>query len=123
MQQPRDYYRILGLTPDASQDEIKRAYRLMAMQHHPDRNRDDPSSGERLKEINEAYGVLGDLAKRRAYDRIRILHTQGHPFTSSRFVDVDLESMLRRVAGWDLDARGRRFCGKRGFGRGRCRRR
>ena len=64
----RDYYDILGVSRNASQDEIKKAYRRLAMQYHPDRNK-DPEATERFKEINEAYEVLSDPEKRMAYDR------------------------------------------------------
>ncbi|MGV8177044.1 MAG: J domain-containing protein [Candidatus Bilamarchaeaceae archaeon] len=60
-----DYYSILGVDRGATQDEIKRAYRTLALQHHPDRNGGDPG---RMQEINVAYGVLNDPAKRSAYD-------------------------------------------------------
>jgi molecular chaperone DnaJ len=65
----RDYYEILGVRRDASQEDLKRAFRRLAMQHHPDRNPGDPAAAERFKEINEAYAVLSDPEKRRAYDR------------------------------------------------------
>jgi DnaJ-class molecular chaperone len=123
MEQPKDYYHVLGLMPDTSQDEVKRAYRRLAMQHHPDRNRDDPHSEDKLKEINEAYRILGDPVKRWAYDQIRIPHAQAHPFMSSRFVHIDLETLLQRFTGWDREILRHRFCKKRGFGRGRCWRR
>jgi len=64
----RDYYDILGVSRNASQEEIKKAYRRLAMQYHPDRNK-DPEATERFKEINEAYEVLSDPEKRMAYDR------------------------------------------------------
>jgi molecular chaperone DnaJ len=64
----RDYYEILGVPRDASPDEVKRAYRRLAMQYHPDRNQ-APDAEERFKEIAEAYDVLSDTQKRAAYDR------------------------------------------------------
>ena len=67
----RDYYAILGLSPEASEEEIRRTYRRLALEWHPDRNPDNPRAEERFKEISEAYAVLIDAAKRRAYDRAR----------------------------------------------------
>jgi len=63
-----DYYKILGVTRDSSQDEIKKAYRQLALQYHPDRNNGDIESEERFKAISESYIILGDLPKRNAYD-------------------------------------------------------
>jgi len=65
----RDYYEILGVDRDASEDQIKKAYRKLAMQHHPDRNPDNAKSEENFKEAKEAYEVLSDQEKRAAYDR------------------------------------------------------
>lgn len=65
----RDYYEVLGVAQDASQSEIKKAYRKLAMKHHPDQNPDDPKAEERFKEIGEAYEVVSDEEKRAAYDR------------------------------------------------------
>lgn len=65
----RDYYEILGVGKGASGDEIKKSYRRLAMQHHPDRNKDDASAEEKFKESKEAYEVLKDNDKRAAYDR------------------------------------------------------
>lgn len=67
----RDYYQILGIDADASQQPIKDAYRRMALKYHPDRNKDDPSVAETMKEINEAYAVLSDPKKKREYDSLR----------------------------------------------------
>jgi curved DNA-binding protein len=64
----KDYYSILGLEKTASEDEIKKAYRKLAMKYHPDRNQGDSSSEEKFKEINEAYECLSDANKRRSYD-------------------------------------------------------
>jgi molecular chaperone DnaJ len=65
----RDYYEVLGVSRDASPDELKKAYRKLARQYHPDINKDDPSAAEKFKEINEAYEVLSDSEKRARYDQ------------------------------------------------------
>src|SRR5439155_10913747 len=65
----RDYYEVLGVERDAEDEDIKRAYRKLAMQHHPDRNVGDPEAEEKFKEAAEAYEVLRDGDKRRRYDR------------------------------------------------------
>ncbi|MFN3406413.1 MAG: molecular chaperone DnaJ [Caldimicrobium sp.] len=65
----KDYYAILGLSRNASQEEIKRAYRRLAMQYHPDRNPGNKEAEEKFKEISEAYEVLSDPQKRAIYDR------------------------------------------------------
>jgi molecular chaperone DnaJ len=65
----RDYYEVLGVNRDASEDDIKKAYRKLAMQFHPDRNPDNPKAEERFKEAKEAYEVLSEADRRAAYDR------------------------------------------------------
>ena len=65
----KDYYEVLGLNRDASDEEIKKAYRKLAMKHHPDRNPDNPKSEEHFKVAKEAYEVLSDAQKRAAYDQ------------------------------------------------------
>src|SRR3954447_16626041 len=66
----RDYYQILGVPRTASQAEIKKAFRKLARQHHPDRNPGDNSAEKRFKDINEANAVLSDAEKRKQYDTL-----------------------------------------------------
>ncbi len=69
MADKRDYYEVLGIQKGASEDEIKKAFRKMAMKYHPDRNPDDKEAEEKFKEVNEAYEVLSDPDKKSKYDR------------------------------------------------------
>jgi len=110
----KDYYDILGVNKKASDEEIKRAYRKMAMKYHPDRNPNKKEAEERFKEINEAYAVLSDKEKRKQYD------TFGAEGFRQRFTQEDI------FRGFDFDeilsglfgGRGRRefrFGGRGGF--------
>jgi molecular chaperone DnaJ len=65
----QDYYELLGVNRTASADDIKKAFRKLAMQHHPDRNPDSKESEKRFKDVNHAYDILKDPEKRAAYDR------------------------------------------------------
>ena len=65
----RDYYEVLGIGKDAAEGDLKKAYRRLAMKYHPDRNPDDPDAEERFKEASEAYEILQDPERRRAYDQ------------------------------------------------------
>ena len=66
----RDYYKILEVSENASQDEIKKSYRKLALKYHPDKNQGNKDAEERFKEISEAYEVLGDAKKRKKYDQL-----------------------------------------------------
>jgi molecular chaperone DnaJ len=83
MTEKRDYYEVLGVKRDASKDEIKDAYRNLAMQYHPDRNK-SPGAEEKFKEISEAYAVLSDDQKRQQYD------TLGHSGFDQRYTSEDI---------------------------------
>jgi molecular chaperone DnaJ len=65
----KDYYKVLGVSRDSTQEDIKKVFRQLALRHHPDRNQGDKESEEKFKEINEAYSCLGDPEKRAHYDR------------------------------------------------------
>lgn len=69
MAEKRDYYEVLGIDKNASADDIKKAYRKLAKQYHPDLNKDNPDAAEKFKEIGEAYGVLSDPEKKSRYDQ------------------------------------------------------
>jgi len=80
MSQKRDYYEVLGVSKDAGDDEIKRAYRQAALKYHPDRNPDNPEAEGKFKEATEAYGILSDGEKRAAYDRFGHAGLEGRGF-------------------------------------------
>ncbi len=92
----RDYYEVLGVSKDASETEIKKSFRKLAMKYHPDVNKEDDAE-EKFKEINEAYEVLSDPNKRAQYDRFGHQANQGQGFGGGGF--TDLEDILRQFGG------------------------
>lgn len=127
---PRDYYEVLGVARNASEADIKKAYRKLARQHHPDRNPGDKQAEARFKEVQEAYDVLNDKTKRAQYDRFGFagpgmggqgpFRAEGGPggFEFQGINPDDLESILGAMggAGGFSEIFGRRA---RGRGRGR----
>lgn len=118
MDNPRDYYEVLGVARDADASTIKKSYRKLAMKYHPDRNPDNPAAEEKFKEASEAYAVLSDEQKRATYDRFGHagLRGAGH---SPGFQDADeIFSSFSDLFG---DLFGFGGGGGRGRGRGRAR--
>ncbi len=92
---PKDYYEILGVSRNATQEEIKKAYRKLAMKYHPDRNKGDKEAEEKFKEINEAYAVLSDPEKRRLYDMYGSAEFERRYTTEDIFRGFDFESVFK----------------------------
>jgi molecular chaperone DnaJ len=90
---PRDYYEVLGVGKNASIDEIKSAYRKLAMKYHPDRNPNNKEAEGQFKEASEAYEVLSDPEKRKRYDQFGFEGLRSTGFTGFR--DMDIEDILR----------------------------
>lgn len=105
----RDYYEVLGVAKDASDEDIKRAYRRLAMKHHPDRNPDDPQAETKFKESAEAYEVLSNAQKRATYDKYGhsgLRSTPGHDFSSMHAEDIF--SMFEDIFGGAIGGRSSR---------------
>lgn len=91
----KDYYQILGVTSSFGDEEIRKRYRKLAMQYHPDRNPDNPHAEEKFKEVAEAYGVLTDPVKRRQYDAARSRGTDYQPGQQGSGFNYSQEDILR----------------------------
>jgi len=97
----RDYYEVLWLEKWASNDEIKKAYRKLAMQYHPDRNQGDTTAEAKFKEIGEAYGTLSDPSKKQQYDTFWTAGwAGGNPFGGGWFQAEDLGDIFSSFFGW-----------------------
>ncbi len=79
----KDYYKTLEVSPDATDEELTKAYRRLARKHHPDANSGDTSVAERFKEVASAYETLGDAKRRAQYDEVRAMAASGMPFGSA----------------------------------------
>ena len=90
----RDYYEVLGVAKNATDDELKKAYRKLAMKYHPDRNQGDAAAEARFKEITEAYDVLRDPQKRQLYDRYGEQGLRGAAGQQAGFHPFDLSEAL-----------------------------
>ena len=123
MAEKRDYYEVLGVSKSATPEEIKKAYRQLALKYHPDRNPDDKDAEEKFKEAAEAYSVLSDENKRARYDRYGFAGMNGGSASgggfSGGFGDFDLNDILNSVFGRGFDFGGFNFGGfGGGSGRG-----
>lgn len=104
----KDFYAELGVKKDASQDEIKKAYRKLARANHPDSNPGDTAKHEKFKRVAEAYDVVGDAEKRKQYDELRAVGPMGGGFGGGGF---DLNDLFRDRAGGVSDMFGDLFTG------------
>ncbi len=102
----KDYYKILGIPKSASSDEIKKAYRKLAMKYHPDRNKDDKDAEAKFKDISEAYAVLSDKEKRKQYDMYGSEGFQNRFTQEDIFRDFDFGSIFREF-GFETGGHGR----------------
>jgi molecular chaperone DnaJ len=89
MASKRDYYEVLGVARDASEDDLKSAYRKLALKHHPDRNPGNTDAEAKFKEAAEAYAVLSDANKRARYDQLGHAGVEGTPFGEGGFANME----------------------------------
>jgi len=117
--QQKDYYQILGLDRDASEDEMKKAYRKLALRYHPDHHPDDPKSEEKFKEVSEAYAVLSDPKKKKEYDWFGYARFRGRYTSEDIFGNFDFEKFFKEFGvGFETHSFHGFFCGRRGRGCG-----
>ena len=106
----RDYYEVLGVPRDATPEQLKAAYRKLAMQYHPDRNNGDKGAEEKFKEVGEAYSILSDPSKKEQFDRFGITDSSqqmqgGDPFG-------DIPGLVGLIQGQQLAKQDHSFLGR-----------
>jgi len=111
----KDYYKILGVSKAASAEEIKKAYRKLALQYHPDHNKGNKSAETKFKDLNEAYAVLRDPEKKKQYDMFGAEGFQNRFTQEDIFKGFDLGNIFREF-GLGGTGRGQRNFGQRNFG-------
>ena len=119
----RDYYEVLGITKSASKEEIKKAYRKLALKYHPDKNKGDKGAEEKFKEGSEAYHVLSDEKRKANYDQFGHAAFQGGGTSQSGFGNFDFSSSFSDIfedvfsdfgfGSSGQSRRGRRNCSRR----------
>ena len=116
----RDYYEVLGVDKNATSEDLKKAYRKLALKYHPDRNPGDKEAEEKFKEAAEAYSVLSDPDKKARYDQFGHAGVEGGAggFGGGGFADFDLNDILNSVFGRGFNFGGGGFGGFGGFGGG-----
>ena len=92
----KDYYSILGVNKDANESEIKKSYRKLSKQYHPDLNPNNKEAEEKFKDIAEAYSVLSDSEKRSNYDRFGTEDGRGNPFGGMDMDDIFIRKFLTK---------------------------
>jgi len=115
----KDYYHVLCINRNASEDEIKRAYRKLALKYHPDHHPDDPEREEIFKEVGEAYSVLSDLEKRKEYDQFGHGGFKRRYTSQDIFRNFDFDELFKEFGvGFETHSFRGFSCGRRGRGCG-----
>jgi curved DNA-binding protein len=107
MGKKKNYYKLLGVSKNASPEEIKKAFRKMALKYHPDKNKGDKTAEERFKEVNEAYAVLSDPEKRRQYDTFGSTEFHRRFTQEDIFQNFDFSNIFQDIGGRGVFSGGR----------------
>jgi curved DNA-binding protein len=110
----KNYYKILGIDNNARDEEVKKAYRKLALLYHPDRNHGDKAAEEKFKEISEAYTVLGDSKRRSNYDRYGHIKFHQRYRREDIFGGIDFGDLFQEFTRFDGDVSRSFFCHRSG---------